>query len=196
MLFIRILAVLVLTGSLCVGQELDTTNTRVLIDTVGQGKRVENIESYAKRYDPRKAMLYSAVLPGMGQTYNKKYWKLPIVYGGFAVLIYVVDAYQDQYLTYRQDLFYVVNEEPPNGLGTTGYTEDQLRTLVDRSRRERDYFLILSGMWYILQLVDAHVDAHLKEFEVNPRMQVRLEPMMENTILTGRSTGIRLSLRF
>ncbi|MBL7863129.1 MAG: hypothetical protein JNJ65_18350 [Cyclobacteriaceae bacterium] len=196
MLFIRILVVLVLTSSLCVGQELDTTNTRVLIDTVGQGKRVENIESYAKRYDPRKAMLYSAVLPGMGQTYNKKYWKLPIVYGGFAVLIYVVDAYQDQYLTYRQDLFYVVNEEPPNGLGTTGYTEDQLRTLVDRSRRERDYFLILSGMWYILQLVDAHVDAHLKEFEVNPRMQVRLEPMMENTMLTGRSTGIRLSLRF
>jgi hypothetical protein len=196
MSFIRILAVLVLTGSLCVGQELDTTNTRVLIDTVGQGKRVENIESYAKRYDPRKAMLYSAVLPGMGQTYNKKYWKLPIVYGGFAVLIYVVDAYQDQYLTYRQDLFYVVNEEPPNGLGTTGYTEDQLRTLVDRSRRERDYFLILSGMWYILQLVDAHVDAHLKEFEVNPRMQVRLEPMVENTMLTGRSTGIRLSLRF
>lgn len=194
--FIRILAVLVLTGSLCVGQELDTTNTRVLIDTVGQGKRVENIESYAKRYDPRKAMLYSAVLPGMGQTYNKKYWKLPIVYGGFAVLIYVVDAYQDQYLTFRKDLFYVVNEKPPSGLGTTGYTEDQLRTLVDRSRRERDYFLILSGMWYILQLVDAHVDAHLKEFEVNPRMQVRLEPMMENTMLTGRSTGIRLSLRF
>lgn len=196
MSFIRILAVLVLTGSLCVGQELDTTNTRVLIDTVGQGKRVENIESYAKRYDPRKAMLYSAVLPGMGQTYNKKYWKLPIVYGGFAVLIYVVDAYQDQYLTYRKDLFYVVNEKPPSGLGTTGYTEDQLRTLVDRSRRERDYFLILSGMWYILQLVDAHVDAHLKEFEVNPRMQVRIEPMLENTMLTGRSTGVRLSFRF
>ncbi len=196
MSFIRIVAVLVLTGSLCVGQELDTTNARVLIDTVGQGKRVETIESYAKRYDPRKAMLYSAVLPGMGQTYNKKYWKLPIVYGGFAVLIYVVDAYQDQYLTYRQDLFYVVNEKPPTGLGTTGYNEDQLRQLVNQARRERDYFLILSSMWYALQFVDAHVDAHLKEFEVNPRMQVRLEPMMENTMLTGRSTGVRLSLRF
>ena len=81
-------------------------------------------------------------------------------------------------------------------LSPSGYTEDQLRTLIDRSRRERDFFLILNGFWYILQMVDAHVDAHLKEFDLNPKMQVRLEPMLDNSALTGRNTGVALKIRF
>lgn len=192
---IGLLVLSVLTAT-CFSQEVDTVSSKALIDTVGYGKRVEPIESYANRFNPRKAMLYSAVLPGMGQAYNKKYWKMPLVYGGFGVLIYIVDTYQDQYLLYRKDLFYVVTESPATGLGNTGFTEDQLRTLIDRSRRERDYFIILSGFWYILQFVDAHVDAHLKEFELNPRMQVRIQPLMENSLLTGRNTGISLTVRF
>lgn len=177
-------------------EKTDSTVNLSLIDTVSQNKRVETIESYAKRFDPRKAILYSAAMPGLGQMYNKKYWKVPLVYGGFGFLIYVVDNFHDQYLLYRQDLFYVINESPANGLGETGYTEDQLRTLVSRSRRERDYFIILTGIWYLLQMVDAQVDAHLKEFDLNPRLQVRVEPMMENSLFTGRNTGFSVKLRF
>lgn len=132
-------------------EQTDSTKNLTLIDTVGQNKRVETIESYAKRFDPRKATLYAAVMPGLGQVYNKKYWKVPLVYGGFGFLIYVVDIYQDQYLLFRKDLFYVINTGNPS---ETGYTEDQLRTLVSRSRRERDYFIILTGIWYLLQMVD------------------------------------------
>lgn len=174
-------------------EQTDSTKNLTLIDTVGQNKRVETIESYPKRFDPRKATLYAAVMPGLGQVYNKKYWKVPLVYGGFGFLIYVVDIYQDQYLLFRKDLFYVINTGNPS---ETGYTEDQLRTLVSRSRRERDYFIILTGIWYLLQMVDAQVDAHLKEFDLNPKLQVRIEPIMENSLLTGRSSGFSVKLRF
>lgn len=156
-----------------------------------------DIESQAKRFDPRKAMLYSAVFPGAGQLYNKKYWKMPLVYGGFASLIYLANFYHTQNIRFRTQLFDLINDPPPGGLSTPDLlTQDQLRNIVDRTRRERDFFIILNGLWYMLQMVDAHVDAHLKEFDVNPKMQVRLEPMMENSVMVGRSSGIALKIKF
>src|SRR5690606_9269795 len=64
------------------------------------------IASYSNRYDPRKALLYAAVLPGLGQVYNKKYWKLPLVYGGLGATAYAVNFYQDGYRLYRRELFF------------------------------------------------------------------------------------------
>ena len=90
----------------------------------------------------------------------------------------------------------MINEPPASGLSPDNLTKDQLRTLVDKTRRERDFFLIMNGLWYILQMVDAHVDAHLKEFDVNPKMQVSIEPMMENSLMTGRNSGISLIIKF
>lgn len=161
------------------------------------------IKSSSKRFNPRKALFYSAVLPGMGQVYNKKYWKLPFVYGGLAAGIYVVNFYQDSYLQYKGELFTLLNEGAANPTGTTtagispsGYTVDQLRTIVTKSRRQRDYFSILTGIWYFFQIIDAHVDAHLKEFSLNPELHVKLEPMMESNSLVGRNSGVSLKFRF
>jgi len=185
--------------SFCFSQEIrkDTIPSGNLADTVVRDNRpVETIESYAKRYDPRKALFYSAVVPGMGQAYNKKYWKMPLVYGGFAFLIYVDAFYQSEYLRYREDLFAIINDPNSGGVSPDGLTEDQLRTLVNQARRERDFFIIITGFWYLLQMVDAHIDAHLKEFDVNPKLQVKIEPMMENSLQLGRSTGVALKLRF
>jgi len=193
---------LMITAGFCHAQEIksDTlTNKLVPADTsfIQGDKQIIEIESASKRFDPRKALLYSAVFPGAGQFYNKKYWKMPIVYGGFAVLISITNFYNEENLRYRTQLFDLVNDPTPGGLSTPDLlTEDQLRTLVDRTRRERDFFLIMNGLWYILQMVDAHVDAHLKEFDVNPKMQVSLEPMMENSMMTGRNTGITLRIKF
>lgn len=157
------------------------------------------IRSYAKRYDPRKAILYAAVLPGLGQVYNKKYWKLPLVYGGFAFIGYYIKTYNDLYTEYKGHLFYNLenglrdeSDENPEVDLTTG----QLRRIVDQSRRERDFMIILMGGMYVLQMVDAHVDAHLKEFDLNPRLQVSIEPTMEQNVMTGRTTGVALIFRF
>ena len=160
-----------------------------------QGKRVVTLESYSKRFDPRKALLYSAVFPGAGQAYNKKYWKLPIVYGGFYVGVKVVNHYQTRYIKYKNELFSLLNE-PTLKKSTAGHTEDQLRSAINSARRQRDYFTALTALWYILQMVDAHVDAHLKEFDLNPQLQVRWEPSIQNNPLSGKSTGLSLTFRF
>lgn len=157
------------------------------------------IKSYAERFDPRKAILYAAVLPGLGQVYNKKYWKLPLVYGGFAFIGHYIKTYNNLYVEYRGYLFDNLeqgrggeNDENPEIRRTTG----QIRTIVDKARRERDFMIILMGGMYILQMVDAHVDAHLKEFDLNPQLQVSIEPAMDQSLQTGRTIGVALVMKF
>jgi len=191
-----ILFLLFLVASPALAQDNDTPEGDSLIvesqDTV-------LLKSYAARYNPRKALLYAAVLPGLGQIYNKKYWKLPLVYGGFIALGYAVNFYQTGYTKYKGHLFYNLE----NGLSGDGdlnpdtkFTTSTLRTLVTRYRRERDFMLILMGGMYLLQIVDAHVDAHLKEFDLNPRLQVSIEPTMYQDSMLGRQTGVSLYLKF
>ena len=177
------------------------------------------IEAYAARYNPRRAMLLSAAFPGAGQIYNKKYWKVPLVWGGFAGLIYGVSWNQERYLTYRNGLFRVLNEpanpvvDPTTGrtalgnvvvgttvyfpVGQTGYlSQEVLRTAVNKFRRDRDYLTIMCFIFYMLQMVDAHVDAHLKEFDLNPQLKVSIEPAMNQNAYTGKSVGMGLTLKF
>lgn len=193
---------LLVTAGICWSQEIKSDSLankkRDPADTsfISGDREIIDIESNSKYFDPRKAMLYAAVFPGAGQFYNKKYWKLPLVYGGFAALLYAVRFYQTENVRFRGELFDIINDPSPGGLSPDLLTEDQLRTLVDRTRRERDFFIIMNGLFYMLQMVDAHVDAHLKEFDINPKMQVRLEPMMENSMMTGRNAGISLKIRF
>ncbi len=174
--------------------KLDTIAPAKPDSIYSKGKRVVSIETYSQRFDPRKAMLFSAILPGMGQVYNKKYWKVPLVYGGLIGFGLVVDFYNNQGNKFRNDLFEVLNTGRKTG--QTGLDETQLRTVIDQARRQRDYFIIITAFFYILQMVDAHVDAHLKEFDLNPKLKVRIEPMMDNSYYTGTSTGIAIKFRF
>lgn len=190
------------------GSLLAQDSTRVAADTViiesrdtvvEAGPDTVAIASYARRYSPRKAILYAAILPGLGQVYNKKYWKLPLVYGGFYAIGYHINLYNNYYTEYKGYLFYNLehglrgdNDENPE----IELTTRQLRTIVDKSRRERDFMIILMGGMYILQMVDAHVDAHLKEFDLNPRLQVSIEPTIDQNVWTGRTTGLAVVIRF
>jgi hypothetical protein len=179
--------------------KLDTIAPAKPDSIYSKGKRVVSIETYSQRFNPRKAMLYSAILPGMGQVYNKKYWKVPLVYGGLIGFGIVVDFYNNQGNKYRNELFDLLNGKVDLITGKSqllGLDETQLRTIIDQARRQRDYFLIITGFFYILQMVDAHVDAHLKEFDLNPKLKVRIEPMMDNSYYTGTSTGIAIKFRF
>lgn len=187
--------------SICTGYEARAQDSLVVErDTIiEEGPDTVAIRSFAKRYSPRKAILYAAILPGLGQIYNKKYWKLPLVYGGFYAIGYAINYYNDFHTEYKGHLFYNLE----NGRGgendeniETGLTTGQLRTIVDKARRERDFMIILMGGMYILQMVDAHVDAHLKEFDLNPRLQVSIEPTIDENAWTGRTTGLALVIRF
>lgn len=177
-------------------QEKNVKADSVIVTTdttlVAGGRQVENIVSYSKRFDPRKALLFAAVLPGAGQVYNKKYWKLPLVYGGFGLLVNAVAFYQKTYVKYKNELFITLN----GGTAPSGRAQANLRTIVDQAQRQRDYFLIFTGLMYILQMVDAHVDAHLKEFDLNPKLRVEVRPQMEQNSLVGRSSGLSLVFKF
>jgi hypothetical protein len=169
-----------------------TDSTSIQKDTV-------DLKSYATRYDPRKAILFAAVLPGLGQVYNKKYWKLPLVYGGLAATGYAINFYNVGYKKYKSQLFENLETNPGNENAQhpkSKFTTGQLRTITNKYRRERDFMVIIMAGVYILQLVDAHVDAHLKEFELNQNLHVRVEPTWENDMIIGQTKGITLKFRF
>lgn len=188
----------------------DSLSTRPSVDDTLRSEAEDTVmlKSYATRYDPRKAILYAAVVPGLGQIYNKKYWKLPLVYGGFFALGYAVNFYSKGFTKYKKLLFrnleagytqdgdvYVIdnNTTPPI---TDVYTTANYRRIVDLYKRQRDFFLILMGGMYLLQMVDAHVDAHLREFDLNPNLHVSIYPTMEQSMMLGNQQGISLVIRF
>ncbi|MFM7194494.1 MAG: DUF5683 domain-containing protein [Bacteroidota bacterium] len=150
---------------------------------------------YYERFNPRRALFYAAVLPGMGQVYTKKYWKLPIVYGGIGAGIYVMNFYQKNYSQYRSELLenLSANTFPSQ---PSKLSEATLRRVVDFYRRKRDFTIVLLGIGYLLQMVDAHVDAHLKEFRYNPNLKVGLRPEVSQDLMTGRTAGASLTITF
>jgi hypothetical protein len=198
-----LMVVFLFQSSVCFGQD-DSVKVEkpVVIErdpVVIQTGDTVAIKSYAERFNPRKALLFAAVVPGLGQIYNKKYWKLPLVYGGFAAIAWNISRYNDIYKRYKNDLFanleagYIDDTDfDPN----VGITTGQYRTVVNKAQRERDFWVIMMGAMYLLQIVDAHVDAHLKEFDLNPNLQVSVEPIMEQNQMLGRQTGMSLLIRF
>ncbi len=203
---LRVIAILffVAISACSFGQEITTMNDTVKspIDTVKaptdslvtlKNGKVVSVKEYAARYNPRKALLYAAILPGMGQIYNKKYWKVPLVWGGMTALVIQTGIFDQGYTKYRNQLFsYLadpVNYKPD-------FNETQLRTLIDGYRRQRDFFIILTGIVYLLQMVDAHVDAHLKEFDLNPQLKLSVRPDTQQNNMIGRSNGFAITLTF
>jgi hypothetical protein len=174
--------------------------TQVERDTlIIEGQDTVLVKSYAKRFNPRKALLYAAVVPGLGQIYNKKYWKLPLVYGGFYLIGLQINNFNSIYTEYKVYLFDNLQQGKvgDNDMNQeVNRTTSQLRRIVDRSRRERDFWVIMIGALYVLQIVDAHVDAHLKEFDLNPNLRVSLQPTMEQNAMLGRQTGFSLTMKF
>ena len=188
-----------LSCSFAISQDIPADSAaQTKIDTVYEATDIEEIEMYASRFVPRRASLYAAILPGAGQIYNRKYWKLPLVYGGFIALGLTVDFYNDLYKQYRADIFGFL--EDPNYTSSTGANLDQSRTLADRARTDRDLWIAVTGIFYLLQIADAHIDAHLKEFELNPNLQLSLEPSVDPTYFAGQvqgfSSGISIKLKF
>jgi len=194
-------------------KDLPSDSTKKAAKDTSKIASVDNKLAYiAKRFNPRKALLFSAILPGAGQVYNKKYWKIPFVYGGLIGFATVVNFYNDKYTASKNQLFAVINypdqvkgevvtennllSTSPKQFATLNFKKQQLEDLTNSYRRQRDYFIIFTGFIYILQMVDAHVDAHLKEFKINPNLNVKLEPRFEQNYFAGNTSGMALVFKF
>lgn len=176
-----------------VGDTTVVNGDTTLVRSIDTNAPATEFESVAKEHSPTRAALLSAVIPGMGQAYNKKYWKIPIVWGGFAAFGYFIKWNNDEYQYYRTQLIYEVEQDPdyPN---ETGLDQASLRSNRDFYRRNRDMLTVYGILFYMLQIVDAHVDAHLIEFDVNQDLSVKLQPDYI-PIQSGRS-NVGLTLKF
>lgn len=148
---------------------------------------------------PSKAAFYSAVVPGLGQVYNKKYWKIPIIYAGMAAGIYFYkqqdddydrfrDAYKRRLAGYTDDEFYGNGTEPL-------ISNDRLINAQKSAQKNKSISLIVTVAFYLLNVVDANVDAHLRQYEVSEDLS--LQPNFEFNQLSARPQyGMSLTYRF
>ena len=143
---------------------------------------------------PAKAAFYSAIVPGLGQVYNKKYWKVPIVVGGMGLSIYYYTWNNKQYHVYRD-----AYKDKLAGRQVTGelaeLDEDRLIRGQKFYQRNRDLSLLITLGIYILNIVDANVDAHLMQFNVNENLSVSPD-LQQNQLDYKYNMGLSMSYRF
>jgi hypothetical protein len=149
--------------------------------------------------NPHKAALYSAILPGLGQVYNKKYWKVPIVYAGFATFAYFIDFNEKGYKLWKQA--YIDYPDYHNLNYDFVLTLDQIDRTKNSYKRYRDLSIIGTGAFYILQIIDATVDAYLFDWDVSEDISLKIEPSLLQTpplMFTPASNtfALRASLSF
>ncbi len=139
-----------------------------------------NYKGYAD--DVKKATTLSTVCPGAGQVYNKTYWKLPIVIGGGAALIYCVDFNNRGYQRFLR-AYNAVTDGDDNTIDEFEgrYSADYLKNLKNSYRRNRDLCIILTGLFYVIQIIDAHATAHMKTYDISDDLtRVTFEPKIDN----------------
>ncbi len=145
--------------------------------------------------DPQRAALLSAVLPGLGQVYNRQYWKVPLVISGMIVFAHYINYNNRVYHSLRNAALInnATGENPYSSVinSTTGLVRNR-----DIFRRNRDFMIVLGSAFYLLQIVDAHVSAHLDEFTVNKDLALRIEPSIESSPLFSHAVGVSFALRF
>ncbi|MGY6744173.1 MAG: DUF5683 domain-containing protein [Cecembia sp.] len=143
--------------------------------------------------DPKKATILSAILPGAGQVYNEKAWKVPLIYGGFATNIFFIEFNDRRYKALREGLF-LLDDGLPNDF--PNLNRDGLVRQVNFWRRNRDlnYFIFI-GI-YALNIIDAHVDAHLSSFDVSDDLSFRFEPSFEMISAGGGVFGLSMKINF
>ena len=190
------------------------TEASIVVDTTSLQKELTDKWS-TWRPNPKRALWLALVIPGGGQIYNRKYWKLPIVYGGFIGCLYAMNWNNTMYKDYSQAFIDLSDNDP----GTQSYNQflhlgmkitsdsdvsrykDIFKKRKDKFRRWRDLsFFVMVGV-YALSVIDAYVDAELSVFDISDDLSLRIEPTIMNNRSSGNlidnsSVGLQCSLNF
>lgn len=150
-----------------------------------------------QQYNPTKAGLYSAVLPGLGQFYNKKYWKVPLVWGAVGVGVGIAIWNDNRYKEYRGYYIDKLNGTPNEFLEKyPNLDKVALANIQDRAKRQRDYAIAGTALVYLLNIIDAVVDAHLYEGRNDPDLAIQPSLINDGFSPQGSKAGITLSYTF
>ena len=198
-------------------QEL-TQTPELKVDTLSTDSLARELNRKQWVPNPTTATWLALVIPGGGQIYNRKYWKLPIIYGGFAGCAYALTWNGKMYNDYQAAYVDAVNENwdassitdllPPGYLERVGKTQvtETLRRRKDTYRRWRDLSIFATIGVYLISVIDAYVDAELSNFDITPDLSMKVEPTvisnrLNNTFkttnsLNDTSVGLQCSFRF
>lgn len=157
-------------------------------------KSKDSITNSINPLSPAKAAFYSAILPGLGQVYNKKYWKVPLVYIGLGTTMYFVLDNDKKYNSFR-DAYKSRLEGNINDEYYNIYSDATLERGIKITKRNRDLSILFTVLVYALNIIDANVDAHLMQFNVNDDLTIA--PEFTPSLLNASSIdcGLKLSLK-
>ena len=186
----------------------------IVVDTTFNKKKEVGRDWSTWRPDPKRALWLALVIPGGGQIYNRKYWKLPLVYGGFIGCLYAMNWNNTMYKDYSQAYLDLMDKDPSTqsynqflhlGMQITPANEERYKDIFkkrkDKYRRWRDLsFFVMLGV-YALSVIDAYVDAELSVFDISDDLSLRVEPTIinnrsSNNPLDASSVGLQCSLNF
>ena len=157
--------------------------------------------------EPKKAVLFS-IVPGGGQIYNKKYWKLPVVYGGFVGCVYALTWNQSTYTDYRKAYVDIMDDDPDTrsyedylpphyeiDTSMEDWLKDVFKNRKNKYRRQRDLSIFAFVGMYVLSAIDAYVDAELYHFDISPDLSLQWQPQIDIERGVG-TAGLALALHF
>jgi len=161
----------------------------LLFTFAGFGQSIE----YKSLKSAHKASILSAVIPGAGQIYNEKYWKVPIIYASLSTSIYFICDNQNKLKTYQNAYISRSNGGTDKYFGV--YNDSQLLTIVDYYERNRDISYIITAAIYLLNIVDASVDSHMFDFDITEDLSLETYPHIINTP-NGKTPILSLKMNF
>ena len=180
-------------------------NAIITADTIVKEKKTGKAAKVKKPHSPVKATIMSACLPGLGQVYNGKWWKVPIVYAGFGGLGYLVYSNYYEYRSYLHAYEFKTGDLPE---GVTmneheidlanKYADSQLQTYKEAYRRDFELYTILTVAWYGLNILDACVDGHLYTYDISDDLSLSVDPYlrpMETPIKMPQYAQVGLSFK-
>lgn len=192
----------------------DSVSMRMLSASDSVNKKKEKRDWSTWRPNAKRAMWLAIVIPGAGQIYNRKYWKLPIVYGGFIGCLYAIRWNNQMYKDYSQAYMDIMDNDPSTesynqflhlGNTITEENKEQYQNLFkkrkDFYRRYRDLSVFCLIGVYALSVIDAYVDASLSEFDISKDLSMKVEPTIINNRsslnpLKSSSLGLQCSIKF
>jgi hypothetical protein len=188
-----ILLLFTLVGGSLQAQENDSLRNEIRKDSI----RAKRAVRHAIYGNARKATIMSAIVPGLGQVYNgrKSIWKVPVIYAALGGVGYWGFTNQVKYKYYSNNLKYIYDEDEST-VNETLYDANQLITQKNYYKKYRDMAIMIGSLVYLINIIDANVDAHLKKFDVSDDLSLQFKPYTGFDYNNKLLTGISIKLNF
>lgn len=178
------------TGISAVAASIDTNSVKALADTgvkavTATTAVTDTLPTKKQPFEPnaKKAGMYSSILPGLGQTYNRQYWKIPIVYAILGTAGYFIGYNYNRYSDYRLAYIAAIDGDPATEGKYPLYEAGDLQRLQNQAKKDLDVLVLLTSVGYALQIMDAVASAHLKNFDISRDISMKVKPMVQSNFI-------------